>query len=106
MKLLHTFSNWKWTGPAEPAVRLATELGRRHDVSFVCGHCPFDDLENLVARAAEQGGLELLTGFRLRKHLDPVTGVRDLRRLTRLIGDRGFDVVHTHLLNDHLLAGC
>ena len=26
MKVLHLFSNYKWTGPAEPAVNLAAKL--------------------------------------------------------------------------------
>lgn len=105
MKILHAFSNWKWTGPAEPAVRLAESLLARHSVDFACGSCPYPDLENLVEAAARAAGLELVTGLRLRKHFDPVTGVRDLAKLTRRIRSSGYDVVHTHLLNDHLLAG-
>ncbi|MFH0946576.1 MAG: glycosyltransferase family 4 protein [Planctomycetota bacterium] len=105
MKILHAFSNWKWTGPAEPAVRLAESLLARHSVDFACGFCPYPDLENLVESAARAAGLELVTGLRLRKHFDPVTGVRDLAKLTRRVQSRGYDVVHTHLLNDHLLAG-
>jgi glycosyltransferase involved in cell wall biosynthesis len=49
--------------------------------------------------------VRLVEGLRLRKHFDPLTGVRDLGRLTALLRERRFDVVHAHLLNDHLLAG-
>lgn len=105
MNVLHAFSNWKWTGPAEPAVRLAEALRERHDVTFACGRCPYDDLENLVQKHAIAAGLPVLTDLRLRKHFDPLNGWRDLRRLTAILGERRFDVVHTHLLNDHLIGG-
>src|SRR5690606_18656864 len=105
VKLLHTFSNWKWTGPAEPAVRLAARLRERHDVLFACGRCPFPDLENRVAKEGRAAGLPLADDLVLKKHFDVLGGARDIRRLTLLLRDGAFDVVHTHLLNDHLLAG-
>lgn len=105
MRILHAFSNWKWTGPAEPAVALAARLARHHQVTLACGHCPYDDLENRVLAEARARGLDVLTELRLRKHFDPLTGVRDLARLTRWIRDQRPAVIHTHLLNDHLLAG-
>lgn len=106
MRILHAFSNWKWTGPAEPAVRLAeAEAAAGHEVTFACGRCPYPDLENLVEQAARRAGLDVVAGLNLRKHLDLLGSGRDLSRLTRLARERRFDVVHTHLLNDHLLAG-
>ncbi len=106
MKLLFAFSNWKWTGPAEPAVNLAAALAARgHDVAFAVGRCPHADLENRVASEARARGLRLVEDVALRKHFDPVSGVRDLRALTERIARERFDVVHAHLLNDHLLAG-
>ena len=107
MNLLHAFSNWKWTGPAEPAVRLAAGLDARagHDVVFACGRCPYDDLENRVADEARAAGLEVADDLVLKKHFALMSGTRDLRRLTDLIESREIDVVHTHLQNDHLLAG-
>ncbi len=105
MRILHAFSNWKWTGPAEPAVRLAAMLALRHSVDFACGRCPYPDLENRVRVEAERHGLEVLSGLRLQKHLHPISGVRDVRRLVEVVRERRFDVIHAHLLNDHLLAG-
>ena len=35
MKILHLFSDWKWTGPAEPVLNLCKELEKRgHDVTL------------------------------------------------------------------------
>ncbi len=105
MRILHTLANWKWTGPAEPAVRLAAELKGSHEVAFACGTCPYADLENEVARAAERAGLALLPGLRLSKHFAPASAARDFLALSRLLRQGRFDLVHAHLLNDHLLAG-
>lgn len=105
MRILHAFSNWKWTGPAEPAVRLAAALQGDCEVDFACGQCPHPDLENLVAKAARGAGLSLIEGLRLRKHFDPLNGARDYKRLRALMGERAYTLVHAHLLNDHLLLG-
>ncbi len=114
MKVLHLFSNWKWTGPAEPAVNLAAELNRRgHEVSFACGQAP-DDNRKLVHDQAVDRGLEPLRGLHLRKHRHPWFNRKDVQSLRRLIhedrvgedrvGEDRVDVVHTHLDNDHLIA--
>ncbi len=105
MKILHAFSNWKWTGPAEPAVRLAAALAKHVDVDFACGSCPHDDLENKVETAAKSHGLPLLEGLRLRKHFDPWNSARDYRRIREVLAERRYTLVHAHLLNDHLLFG-
>lgn len=105
MRVLHLLSNWKWTGPAEPAVRLAARLATRHEVEFACGHCPHADLANQVREQAEAAGLPVLDGLSLNKHFDPLSGSRDVRRLRERMAERAYHVVHGHLLNDHLLAG-
>ena len=105
MRILHLLANWKWTGPAEPAVRLAANLAARHDVDFACGRCPHDDLENRVATEVRGAGLPLLDRFELRKHLEPRSAVRDVVGLGHAISAGAYRIVHTHLANDHLLGG-
>ena len=61
MKILHLFSNWKWTGPAELAVNLARELATRHEVRFIAGSAPSGDIPSEVAKHAEERGLDLPT---------------------------------------------
>ena len=52
MRVLPLFANWKWTGPAEPAVSLAATLSRRGlDVRFACGR-EVSPLPNYVAQEA------------------------------------------------------
>lgn len=74
-------------------------------VEFACGACPHRNEENRVASAALRAGLPLLEGLRLRKHFDPWNSSRDYKKLRDRIDAAGYDIVHSHLLNDHLLLG-
>ncbi|MFO7900114.1 MAG: glycosyltransferase family 4 protein [Planctomycetota bacterium] len=104
MKILHLFSNHKPTGPAEPAVRLAAGLAERgHDVTFA--HAPPKEhdagyMDSVVA----DHGLDATEQFDLPKHFRPLTQWRDARRLARFYDEHKFDVVHCHMVNDHLTA--
>lgn len=86
-------------------MRLAAGLRDHADVEFACGACPHVDQENRVATAAKEAGLPLVSGLRLRKHFDPWNSGRDYKKLRERIDSAGYDLVHSHLLNDHLLLG-
>ncbi len=104
MKLLHLFANWKWTGPAEPAVNLAATLAERgHEVHFACGR-EVKNLPNHVANEARLRKLSPILGLRLGKHRHPIYDPIDRRALRQLIRKTSPDVVHCHLNNDHRLA--
>jgi len=104
MKLLHLFSNHKVTGPAEPAIRLAAELAARgHEVVFA--HKPLPQPgEGYIDSVAAKHGLTTNTDFRLPKHFKLFSILGDARRLAAFIDERGFDIVHCNLVNDHLTA--
>lgn len=105
LNILHIFSNWKWTGPAEHALNLALEHRRLgHRVTFACAAPPAGAPDSILA-VARNRGIEPYTGCRLSKHFSPKETVGDTLRLRRFIRTSGFDVVHTHMPNDHLLAG-
>ena len=105
MKILHLFSNWKWTGPAEPALNLCLGLQRiGHDVSFACGKPPSSDDDSIAIRAVERG-ITPITDFKLKKHFNLTDNFRDFIRLKKFIKKENFDIVHTNLPNDHLVGG-
>ncbi|HUS58461.1 MAG TPA: glycosyltransferase family 4 protein [Planctomycetota bacterium] len=105
MKILHVFSNYKWTGPAEPAVSLAAELHRRgHDVTFASPDVPPHESDRRVWQHAVDRGLAPLMGLHLSKHLHLVNIPRDASTLRAFLLERDFQLIHAHMRNDHLVA--
>ena len=105
MKILHLFSNWKWTGPAEHALNTAIALSKTgHSVIFACAAPPEGAPESIVA-TAQQAGITPLTSFSLNKHFNITDNVSDILRLRTFLKKEKFDLIHTHLNNDHFLAG-
>lgn len=104
MKVLHLLANWKWTGPAEPAVNLAASLASRgHEVHFACGR-EVGTLPNDVANEAENRGLAPIPGFHLGKHRHPIYDRMDRRALRALLKRLQPEVIHCHLANDQRIA--
>ena len=103
-RVLHLFSNCKWTGPAEPALNLCValrELGVETD--FACPPHAGNSV-NMVLETARERGLEPILGFRLRKHRHPLWNTLDRRKLGKLLASGRYGLVHCHLDNDHLIA--
>ena len=104
MKVLHLFANHKWTGPAELAVNLCVGLQRRGmDVTFAAGSPPPDNTDH-VGACAQARGLEVRTGLVLSKHLRWVSNYLDARLLRKWFRHERWDIIHTHLPNDHMIA--
>ena len=104
MRVLHLFANWKWTGPAEPAVALAASLAARgHDVHFACGR-EVGTLPNEVANEAVARGLTLVPGLHLGKHRHPIYDPLDRRALRSILKKLKPRLVHCHLPNDQRIA--
>ena len=111
MKVLHLFSDWKWTGPAEPTLILCEALQRR-GVHVTLAHCRAPaDAEDSLARRVGKRAIHGTEAFSLtplgKKGIVPGLPdcLRDVRGLTRLIDGEGFDVVHVHYSHDHLIGG-
>ncbi len=100
MRILHLFANWKWTGPAEPALNVAWKQSRGHDVLFVSGSAPDGESSRILpqTRAREVATRE---GLRLSKHARLLANRQDVTRLSELLEDFRPDIVHAHLDNDH-----
>lgn len=105
MKVLHLFSNAKWTGPAEPALNLCVALRRAGvDADFACSPDAGDAI-NKVVETARDRGIEPILSFRLNKHNNPVSNALDRTRLGRYLKTHPYDLIHCHLDNDHRIAG-
>lgn len=103
MKILHIFANYKWTGPADPALSLARALRGRHNVTFMCGGAPRGQ-QNQVEEKAHEFGVPVIVNNALRKHLEPLTAFHAMKFAAHILRHDKADIIHTHLLNDHLIT--
>jgi len=111
MKILHLFSDWKWTGPAEPVVNLCCALQKRgHEVVLAYRRPPFNYPES-VEKGVMERDLKVIDYF----HLTPIskpyqihrlkTLISDIRRISHYIHDEGFEIVNVHNSHDHIVGG-
>ncbi len=105
LRVLHLFANYKWTGPADPAIRAAARLRRLGlDVCFAQGSFVHRGGEHRVAEELWRAGLPVVTGLELRKHFHVPSLLRDVVALRQLIRRDGHQVLHCHQPADHLIA--
>lgn len=104
MKILQITSDWKWTGPAEPMLRLGLALrARGHEVCLAAPEPPAGAGRSLAEEARAAGLAPALT-------LERARGVRpwrdrgDVAALRALVEARDVDIVHAWHTRDHVLA--
>ncbi|MDT8391120.1 MAG: glycosyltransferase family 4 protein [Lentisphaeria bacterium] len=108
MRILHLYSDWKWTGPAEPVIQMCKALEERgHDVTFACRATPPEhaDADESVQMKAAEYGIHFTTEFGLNRYWGFRDSIYDLVHLPAYIRRRNIDVIHTHLSHDHAF-GC
>jgi len=111
MKILHLFSNWKWTGPADPTLNLCKELEKRgHDVMFAYQKPPLP-VEDSIEKRVLQTGVKATDRFRLDHSVKvyhpsflPIH-LRDILNLTNYLHEEKFDILNVHHSHGHLLGG-
>jgi glycosyltransferase involved in cell wall biosynthesis len=111
MKILHLFSDWKWTGPSEPVLNLCKALEKKgHDVTLAYRKPPFpveDSLENRVLKEGVKAtnqfhlshGLMFYRPSTIWDHLCHIWSLTDYLRQER------FDILNVHQSHDHILGG-
>jgi glycosyltransferase involved in cell wall biosynthesis len=103
MKILHLYSNHKWTGPADHALNLVSWLKHRSEVNvfFACGRRRW--LQNHLLKKASERGISCLDGVFLNKHLNWKV-IPDIFSLKKLVVRKGIHLIHSHQENDTLTA--
>lgn len=102
MKILHLYSDWKWTGPAEPVLQMCQSLqARGHQVLVACAPTAIENYRESVDLKVREYGLPGTTRFALNRYLRPGPTLRDLWRLPAFLRRERFDVIHVHLDHDH-----
>lgn len=103
MRILQLTGDWKWTGPAEPMLRLAEALrARGHDVALACPESPGG--EPGLAERARAAGFPPALALSRGRGVRPLADARDARRLAALLGERKIELVHAWHTRDHWLA--
>ena len=92
-RVLHLFANFKWTGPADPAIRTAAALRERGvDAVFAQAEWTLPDAEHRMRTELARQRMPVIGGLELRKHFHPPSVLRDakaLRALQRNVDDLG-----------------
>jgi glycosyltransferase involved in cell wall biosynthesis len=105
MKILQLFSDWKWTGPAEPAVSLCEALTREGiDVRIAFRKTPIEFPERTVEKQVKERGIAYHDGFRLNRYFSPKDWVFDVNAISAYVEKEKIDIVHANLSHDHFTA--
>lgn len=105
VRVLHLFSNYKWTGPADPAVSLAAALQEDGvEIVFRASGYIRTAPENYLEIKARAKGLEVLTDLQLSKHISWFRNRGDVKRLSNILQTEPFSLVHSHQKNDFRIA--
>jgi len=107
VRILHVTHDWKWTGPAEPMLRLAlAHRERGHHVGLACPEPPAPERRSLAgeARAAGLAPTATLMGAHGARGLLGPDGAADAGVLREAVEGLDADVVHAWHTADHLLA--
>jgi glycosyltransferase involved in cell wall biosynthesis len=104
MKILQLTSDWKWTGPAEPMLRLAeAQRARGHTVALAFPSAPAGASRSLAAEA-EATGFPSVIPLDRRRGVHPLGDRNDAAQLRAWLRAHAIDVVHCWHTRDHLLA--
>jgi glycosyltransferase involved in cell wall biosynthesis len=105
LRILHLFANFKWTGPADPAIRTAHHLREAGaDVMFAQAKWIIPGAEHWIRPQLARWRLPVTADLELRKHFRIASVLADARTLRARLARGDFDVLHCHLLGDHLIA--
>lgn len=111
MKILQLFSNWKWTGPADPTLNLCKELEKRgHEVILAYQKPPLP-VEDGIERRVRLAGVKATDQFRLNHAIKAYhpqffwSNLRDILDLTCYLRQEKFDILNVHHSHGHILGG-
>jgi glycosyltransferase involved in cell wall biosynthesis len=103
IKILHLYSNHKWTGPADHALNLVSWLKARAGVNvlFACGRRR--GLQNHLLNKACERDIACVDGIFLNKHLNWRV-IPDIYSLKKLVTREDINLIHSHQDKDALTA--
>lgn len=106
VKIVHLYSNFKWTGPAELALQQIAALDRHPEVTAelaIAADCP-PSYPNAIEKRARVLKLRLRYGLRLPRHFHFAAWWADAKRLAGWLDAGEYDVLHCHQPVDHMVG--
>ncbi|MBS1104544.1 MAG: glycosyl transferase group 1 [Deltaproteobacteria bacterium] len=104
LKILQLSSDWKWTGPAEPMLRLAEAQRARGHTVVMAYPSPAAGANRSLATEAEAAGFVSVAPLDRRRGVHLLGDRADAARLRELLRAQAIDVVHCWHTRDHVLA--
>jgi glycosyltransferase involved in cell wall biosynthesis len=111
MKILQLFSNWKWTGPADPILNLCKGLEERgHEVTLAYQKPPLP-VEDSIEKRVRLAGVKATDQFRLNHAIRVYhpqflrSNLRDILDITSYLRHEKFDILNVHHSHGHILGG-
>jgi glycosyltransferase involved in cell wall biosynthesis len=111
MKILQLFSNWKWTGPADPILNLCKGLEKRgHEVTLAYQKPPLP-VEDSIEKRVRLAGVKATDQFRLNHAIRAYhpqflwSNLRDILDITHYLRREQFDILNVHHSHGHILGG-
>lgn len=106
MKILHIYSEWKWTGPAEPILNLCLGLSKSgHTIFLACQKPPDDFSGRTLPSVARENGLEPILLTRPSKFTGILAILKNIKRIRAFLQSQPIDIIHTHSVLDHFIGG-
>jgi glycosyltransferase involved in cell wall biosynthesis len=102
-KILHLYSNFKWTGPADHALQLVNWLKPRKDIEALFSCRRQRGAQNNLYQKACQYELNFIDGLFLKKHLSWHM-IPDIYSIRKLVNRQQIKLIHSHQDNDSLTA--
>lgn len=104
MRVLHLFSDWKWTGPAEPCLDMVRALRARGvEATLAVPKLPFEAVDTLRSKAAAHE-VPLIENVPLTKHFNPFKTLRAAGAVADFCRREKVDILHAHRRQDHLVG--
>jgi glycosyltransferase involved in cell wall biosynthesis len=104
VRALHLFGNFKWTGPADPAIRCARGLRRLGADVLFAQAAARDGNEHRIATELRRERMPVTGDLRLPKHFSPFASWHDGRALANRLRRGDFNLLHANLPSDHVSA--
>ena len=105
LKVLHLYSDWRWTGPAEPVLQMCLGLKERgHDITLAFRSAPVKTSNITIEQMVRKMGIKGITKFHLDRYIAPLNTLKDFFYMPIFLKNEGFDIVHMHLSHDHTIG--